>query len=248
MRCYAPAEQWLAGEIRLDEEETHHLLHVMRAREGEEVEAFDGAGRVAVARVHSARAGEARLRVVREERRPPPPVRIVLMPCLIRESKMDLLIQKATELGAGAIHPVEAERSVVRLRVEQRPAKRERWRKIALHAAKQCGAAWLPAIEPPVGLMEALRNGMPAAAGLFGALTGAARPLREAVQAIRQGAARSVAFVAGPEGDLAPSECAALVEAGFQPVSLGPLVLRAETAALYALSVLQYEWGYAADR
>jgi 16S rRNA (uracil1498-N3)-methyltransferase len=242
MRCFITPSDWANDEIVLSPEESHHLLHVLHGRPGQRVEILNGAGGRGVAEIRSV-AGRRVTVVVRERRSVPrPAVRVSLVQALPREQKMDLIVQKATELGASAIFPVLSEHALVRLKTEQAAEKRARWSRIALGAAKQSGAAWLPEIHLPQPLSDFLASRIGGDAFLVCSLGEGAEPVRDVLQRIRV-TARDVSIAVGPEGDFSGDELESLRAAGAVPVSLGHLVLRAETAALYTLSILQYEFG-----
>jgi 16S rRNA (uracil1498-N3)-methyltransferase len=241
MRCFVNPADWNEGEIELAPEESHHLLHVLRARAGQPVEIFDGEGNTGVADVVSAKGRQAILRPLNRVHELRPEVRITLVQAVPREQKMDLIIQKATELGTSRIVPLITEHGVVKLKAEQIAERRERWAKIALNAAKQCGVAWLPEITSPRRLEDFLRE--PGGDVLLvGALTGEPRPLKEGIAAARSRGAKSIGILVGPEGDFSAGEMEQILAVNAIPVSFGRLTLRSETAAIYALSVLSYEF------
>lgn len=238
-RCYIEKESWSGNCIIPSADEEHHLLHVLRARDGESVRVFNGAGREAVALVRAAPGEPVRLEVQDALAVPERGMDIVLVQAVLKGSRMDLLIEKATELGVSRIIPVMTQRVIPRLDAAQGRQKKERWERIAVSAAKQCGTRWLPVIEAPCPLEEAMRD-VSAGGGpvLLGALEGNTRPLSAVIDQLRDSPPSSVAVVIGPEGDLAPEETRRLLEAGAVPVSLGSLTLRAETAAIFAVSAL----------
>ena len=225
----------------LDADERHHLVDVLRVAEGSEVTVFDGAGREAVARVDAIGRAEVQLAMLQQRCHPAPAVAVTLIQAVPREQRMDMILQKATELGAHAIVPVITDHGVVRLRGDDE-GKRERWKKIILNAAKQCGTAWLPTLAPVQSLGEALAALPPGGARLVCSLEPDARPLRDVLQELRAKPPARITCIIGPEGDLSAREYAAARQAGARPATFGPLVLRVETAALYALSVLRYEF------
>jgi 16S rRNA (uracil1498-N3)-methyltransferase len=156
---------------------------------------------------------------------------------------MELILEKATELGASIIRPVVTARVVSRLNDGQRKERRKRWQKIVLSAARQCGTCWIPEVAPIEDFAKAMLHVGSLDVVLMGALTVEARPLRHVLAGVRRRSPRSVGLLVGPEGDLSPSEVERAVGAGAVPVSLGPRVLRVETAALFGMSVLAYELG-----
>lgn len=227
--------------MALSPEEAHHLIHVMRAGVGDAVTVFDGAGTEAVARL-AARAGKTvELEVVELRRHPRPYPAITVIQALIREQKMDMVVEKGAELGVSRIVPVAVERAVVRLGAKAAASRVERWRKIALGAAKQCGGSWIPGIDPVMPLAEALRI-MPAPdLFLVASLEKDAVPIKAVMQKAQRVKPRTVSALIGPEGDLTQAELAAAKAAGATAISLGSAVLRAETAAICVLSILKYE-------
>lgn len=233
----APEAGDAAGEVSVKGPRLHYLRAVLRLREGDALEVFDGRGGAYDATVTRLGAGEARLRLG-PRREAAPRRRISVVQGLPKAEKLELVIQKGTELGAAAFAPAFAARSVVKLDASRAQDRTRRWQAIAEEAARQCGRADVPAVHPPRPLVEAVKA------------LGAARVLvldeEERASLLREAYAmaapsEALALVVGPEGGLTREEVAALVaEAGAVPVSLGPLVLRTETAALAALAVLRH--------
>ena len=215
--------------------EAHHAAHVLRLPAGADIELFDGLGHVVKCRIVKLDRDAIRLTALERASTPPLPCRITLATAILKKN-MDFIVQKATELGVAAIVPLVTERTVVRVAGDA--AKAVRWREIALDSCKQCGNNWLPEIRQPQSLAEWLASAVAADLKLVAALQTDAAPLKLILPA---GPVRSVAVLVGPEGDFSPAEYAAVRTAGFRPLTLGPLVLRADTAALYALSVVHHE-------
>lgn len=243
MRCYVESGAWSERTITLSAEESHHALHVLRAQIGECIELFDGAGRRATAEVTGIGRDRVTAAVREQSAVGPPPCALILVQALVREARLDWIIQKATELGVARIVPVRTEHAVVRLRDRKAEARLKRWRRIAIAAAKQSGVLWLPEIDPPDALEAGLRRVAPLDVLLVGALTEDARPLRDVMAESRSHRPRRAGVAIGPEGGFTAGEQAVLRAAGGQPVRLGGSILRAETAALYTLCVLRYEFG-----
>ncbi|NNC86843.1 MAG: RNA methyltransferase, partial [Akkermansiaceae bacterium] len=153
---------------------------------------------------------------------------------------MELVVQKAVELGVARIQPLVTERTVVK--VHDAGKKQSKWQRVALEACKQCGQNVLPVVAAPQAVGDWLPGRGEGAAGLVASLAGGAREFRGVLRGFAEPPA-AVDLLIGPEGDFTPEEIAAAVAAGFVPVSLGGIVLRVETAALYALSALRYEFG-----
>jgi len=246
VRCHIRPEDWTDGDLLLGAEESHHLLRVLRIQPGQPVDVFDGAGRSGTAQFVAAQGDRALLRLIEHTpKNLSSGPKIVLLQALPREQKMDWIIQKAVELGIHAIQPVLARNCVVQIKEDRAADKKARWEKIALNAAKQSGAPLLPEIFPARSLEQALATGSSCDLMLLGALTGQTRPLRDVLRKPREKPLASVAVLIGPEGDFTPAELDLAIRAGALPVSFGATVLRTETAALYALSVLRYELGAA---
>lgn len=223
--------------VTLDERESHHASRVLRVTPGEEVELLDGAGGRLRGTVTGVEKRAVEVTVTRRETVPRPP-RVILVPAVLKGRAMDLLVQKATELGATEIWPTTTERTVVQIGAGEAEGKMAGWRETALEACKQCGNPWLPRIEAPRRLGAALRE-LPAGRRWVASLEAGARWPGEVLE--RSGEAEGpVVLFTGPEGDFTPGEYATLREAGVIAVTLGPLVLRAETAVIAALAVIQH--------
>ncbi len=237
-RCFIPPENWTATCIQPPAEERHHLLHVLRLTEGANVLAFDGVRREAETRLERNGPDSLYLRITRMLPPRTRPLSVSLVTAVIKGSRMDTLIEKATELGVARIQPILTTRTVVK--VQDAAPKRERWRRIAVSAAKQCGTPCLPDIAPILTFDAWLQSApLQQEPLLLAALDGNPPPIAEVAQEVLANGASRISIAIGPEGDFTPQEYAAAREAGTRFVALGPLVLRAETAALYAVSVLQ---------
>lgn len=216
-------------------------LRAVRAKPGETVELFDGAGAV---RAYSVEAGGSLRACGPVVLFPESPVHIALFACVTKGSRWDWTVEKAVELGVARIIPVVSERTIVRFgTVAEREAKAARWRRVAADAARQSCAVWMPVVEAPVDFARAVEEvrafGGPVFAGLIS--DPPPPPIVEAwnAECRRAGAApRRAAVFIGPEGDFTAGEAAALREAGAAGVSLGPTILRAETASIYAAAAL----------
>lgn len=242
MRYYIDPEQWSPDEMILSGEEAHHLIHVLRGQTGDEITLIDGCGRQATASITEITRKEARARVLQQTAKAPPATEITLIQALPREQKMDLIIQKATELGVRHIVPVTSDTSVVRLKTDEAAGKIERWGKIAMSAMKQSGCLWLPHIHPVAGLLDYLTTMPRYDLWMTCSLEPDTRPIRDVIQQAQAHHPKTIAFLVGPEGDLSARERAAARNAGARMVSLGNQVLRSETAAIYVTSILQYEF------
>jgi 16S rRNA (uracil1498-N3)-methyltransferase len=243
-RAYFAAGGAIGPQLRLEAGESHHLVAVNRCQRGDPVVAFDGRGHEwlcacadpnkssAVLDVKSARPAAVRTREV------------TLAQVLPKGSAMDDIVRQATEIGVARIVPLVSERTQVRLEAERADRKIEKWRTGAVEAAKQCGNPWLPEIAPVQELAAFLAAAKAIELKLVASLHAGAISLKKAGAHFRATHAReprSVAWLIGPEGDFSPAEMTAAVLAGFSPVTLGPLVLRCDTAVVYALGALAAE-------
>jgi 16S rRNA (uracil1498-N3)-methyltransferase len=232
------------GEIVISAEESHHLVAVNRAKAGDTVVAFDGAGSEWICELADADRKSARLAVRFAQKARPLPWRIALGQALPLGGAMDSIVRKATEIGASLIVPLESERTQVHLEGERSDRKIEKWQTAALEAAKQCGNPWLPEIGPVTPASAFMESARGYDLKLIASLQPGAKSLRSVLAQYRMAEGRSptrVLWLVGPEGDFTPAEMSLSRSTGFEPISLGHLVLRCETAAVYALSILSYE-------
>jgi len=216
----------------------HHVSRVLRLRMGAPLVLFDGEGGEYLATI--AALGKNRVSVAIGEYSAADnesQLEITLVQGISRADRMDLVIQKATELGVTRVVPIATERSVMRADETQVRRKLEHWRGIATAACEQCGRNRLPEIGAPLAWQRWLSTRTSSARSLLLA-RGAATPLGAVL-----GGATSVELLIGPEGGLAPDEEAAALAAGFRAVKLGPRVLRTETAAIAAIAAIQHQIG-----
>jgi 16S rRNA (uracil1498-N3)-methyltransferase len=223
------------GEAALDGEDAEHLTRVLRAEVGQQFEICDGA-RLYLSEIVEARKHSVRFRVLEELPAVQPAVRISLLMSLIKFERFEWMVEKATELGVEAIVPVQAERSDKGLELAARK-RVERWRKIARAAGQQSHRLRLPEIAPPVELARALAYD---GRRLYLEEAPGCPLLLKAVSDPKTGEA--VAILVGPEGGWTDRERSELAAASWAPVSLGPQILRAETAAIAAVAVLSHAW------
>jgi len=227
----------------LKKDEAHHLATVLRKTAGDEIDLFDGAGNAYRARLESVAPGAVAGRILSRLQAPGLAVRARLFQGLPKGDKMEWILEKAAELGAAELVPVLTERSVGKIPNDRLPLRLARWDKILRAAAKQCGRATLPELRPPQSLEDAL--GLCAADDLTLIPWEAERAL--SLKRLLAGRAptppKTVNIFIGPEGGFSPKEVDAAKQAGAQAVTLGPLILRTETAGLFVLSVLWHEFG-----
>ncbi len=234
-RVLHPGASGLDRVIVLDSDESHHVLRVLRLRRGDRLSVFDGRGREWDATlVEEGRAGACI--EIGDERSDPvePPLRVEIFQALCRPDRMEWAIQKATEVGAAAIHPMRTAFSDGPTPSEERL---ERWRRVAREACKQCGRRRVPDIGPSIAIpVPASPEGLGIVlvpsrrAAPIGALLAGARP-------------ESVRLLVGPEGGLDAEELEQLERGGFRLAHLGPRVLRTETAGAVACALVLHAWG-----
>ncbi len=233
-RFYASNEQFQTETVTLSLEETRHLRDVLRLRESERVQVFDGDGREVLCEVERIGKRETVLKILSEvaPTAPQSKLNLTLAVALLKGEKFDLVVQKAVELGVIKLVPLDTKRADVKLKDAGRRA--DRWRKIALEAAKQSGRATLMSIENPTDF----ENFIETAHGtriLFAERGGAAFSDIKATE--------KITAVVGAEGGWEGAEIEAAKDKNFQIVTFGGRILRAETAAIAVASVLQHRFG-----
>ena len=270
-RFYIPPENWNPDALALTSAEAHHARDVLRLKRGDKVVVFNGRGREITAEiVDLVRHGtdspgrakdELRLRELHEAETPPLRCRITLGQAIPKGKNMDLIVQKAVEIGAAEIAPILSDRTVVHVDLESVAQKQAKWQQVAIEAAKQCGQNWLPQVRAPQKLKDFFGDAVAAVYDrrinssdahraplqdlrLIGSLQSDARHLKKILADYSSEHGQlptSLLMLVGPEGDFTPAELALARSHGCQPITLGPVVLRVETAAIYCLSILSYE-------
>jgi 16S rRNA (uracil1498-N3)-methyltransferase len=223
--------------------EARYINKVLRMKRGQELIIMDGRGQSFKAIIERVSYGEVTVKIDRSlPPQPSSPVEITLCQALLKSHAMDYLIQKVTELGITAIQPFLSERTVIRIRPENRNPKLERWREVVKSACRQCNRAILPLVEPPRPFSEVVENA-PGKRALKVLLweNEASVDLKGVLRSVDP--FPHVFAVVGPEGGLTPKEVGLAMERNFRVISLGNRILRAETAAVSLISIIQYEWG-----
>jgi 16S rRNA (uracil1498-N3)-methyltransferase len=240
-RFYVPNPHIQDGLLKIEGDEVKHIRKVLRLKAGDEILVFDGSGK----EFEGAIVEERRSSVMVKVRgifssKGDSSLEVTLAQSLLKGEKMDYLIQKATELGVNEIIPFFSARSVPVLEKSRRPNRHHRWEKIAVEASKQCGRGVVPKIESLQDYSSMLRAAPTDHLRLI-LWEGDGLKLKEVLE--RSGEKTKIFFVIGPEGGFSPDEVDKAKRAGFVAVTLGKRILRAETASLCLLSILQYEWG-----
>ena len=246
-RFYLAPNDWTSATLLGSE--AHHARSVLRLVAGDRLVVFDGRGREATAEVTALQAGAVQLRILQETRTPPLRAQVTLAQAIPKGKNMELIVQKAVEIGAAEIFPLLSARTVVQLDEESAAQKQSKWQTVALEAAKQCGQNWLPQVHAPSSPNDFFRELASTGPGddlrLIGSLQPGAMHLKKILAdyaRAHDGARPScVLMIIGPEGDFTPAEIALARSHGCLPLTLGPIILRVETAAIYCLSILSYE-------
>jgi 16S rRNA (uracil1498-N3)-methyltransferase len=239
-RFYLPPEELSGDALLLKGREAHHAADVLRLKPGESVEVLDGVGMRLRCDVRRVGRKEIELAVWERREVPRPGFEITLLQAIVKGKTMETIIQKATELGVARIVPVQTERVVAQLDEERGQDKQARWQLTAIEAIKQCGSAWLPIIDLPMTPEVFLKAGGRFDLTLVASLEGERQPVRHWFQSL-SGKPRSVGVWIGPEGDFTSAEVAAIRAVGAKPITLGDLVLRADTAAICSLALIRQE-------
>jgi 16S rRNA (uracil1498-N3)-methyltransferase len=243
-RFYISPENWNPNALILRGNEAHHVRDVLRMKHGERAVVFNGRGREITAEIIGLARDEIQLRKLQENESDPLRCRITLGQAIPKGKNMDLIVQKAVEIGATEIAPLISERTIVDLDRKEAEQKQAKWQQIAVEAAKQCGQNWLPTVQFPRKLKDFFAQQPGHDVRFIGSLQPDALHLKQILSDYRERHSdrpQSVLMMVGPEGDFTPAELALAKSNGCQPITLGPIILRVETAAIYCLSVLSYE-------
>ncbi len=238
-RLYLP-EVKAPGKVRLPRHAAHYLVRVLRLKKGQDFLVFDGISDEWRATLDDISRHEAEATILERVRQEDAPrVTVEVLPALVKGERMDWAIQKCTELGVSAIRPVATERTVARIDA-QKATRLERWHTLAAEACRQCGRIRLPEITPPASLVEALndeREGL----NLMLHFGPEAKPL--AALHREHPDVHLVRAFSGPEGGFTEAEMLHMQRNNTRLASLGPRVLRAETAPVAAATLIQGLWG-----
>jgi 16S rRNA (uracil1498-N3)-methyltransferase len=233
-------ERSAGGRVVFDADESRHLARVLRLRPGDTVVATDGAGRDYTVRLERVGATATGTILAEATGVPASPLAITLVQGVPKGDRMEAIVRAVTELGVSRVWPALCERTVVRREPAGWRDRARRWQRVAREAAKQSGRAVIPEVEAPRPLLGWLAAGAPADLGLC-LWEGGGAPLGTVME--RAGGPRSALLVVGPEGGLAPAEVEAASTRGLTVVSLGPRVLRTETAGPAVVAILQSRFG-----
>ncbi len=236
-RCFISPGELEQTVCRLDSGDAHHLINVLRLRDGDQVTACDGAGRAAAAHLRIAGRKQASLERTGEIQSVPRFLPLIYICVAVpKGARMDLLIEKCTELGVHAIQPLIIQRSVAMKNESAKESRIVRWQRIAQAAAAQSGRAWLPQLLPPASLAQTITDTRQLDLRLCAALVPQAEEIRNTLQRSSR-TPQSICIWIGPEGDFTAEEYKQIFDSGIMPVNLGPHTMRVETAAIAATAI-----------
>lgn len=231
------------GFLSITGKEARHIVTVLRMKKGETLILMDREGQSFEATIEAVHYKEVKVRITKTiPPLPPSPIEMSLAQAIIKSHPMEYLIKKVTELGIGSIHPFYSERTVIKLKPEQLKNKMDRWMEIMKSACKQCGRVTLPTLNTPLPFEE-LINTVPNKKTLKVLLWEDEDKVDLKRLLTSMSFEPHVFAIVGPEGGFTSNEINQAQEAGFQIISLGNRILRAETAAVSLISIIQYEWG-----
>ena len=240
-RFFAPPDRCSASVFTLCESEARHASQVLRLEPGDRVEILDGQGTLIEAEILSSGRKFVEVRVIQRQIQPRPRPGVVLLQSLLKGKALDTLLEKSVELGVEQLVLLDTERCVARVPASEVDRKRTMWTQTLIEAAKQSRNAWLPELLGPISLADALAHSAPTDTTQLwvASLEPGVPPLGQALKSLsRSTVDRRLAIAIGPEGDFSPGELGQFRAFGAHPVSLGPLILRAETAAIAAAAIL----------
>jgi 16S rRNA (uracil1498-N3)-methyltransferase len=241
-RFYIKPESWDPNHLALKGDEFHHCVNVLRLETGNQIVIFNGNGEEITSTIKSISKDEVKLKIHKQAQSERPKTRICIGQAVPKGKNMDLIIEKSTELGAAEIYPIISERTIIRLNKKESLKKREKWQRVAIEACKQSGQNWLPTVNQPQNLMSLFESTV----GefdliLIASLQHDSQHFKKILSEFPGDRLNSVLILIGPEGDYTPSEIKFAVDSGSKPMSLGPITLRSETAAIYSLSIIAHE-------
>jgi len=243
-RFYVEPQQSGKDTVELSDREAHHAANVLRLKEGERVVGLDGQGSELGCTVQRVTKRGVTLSVYQRNKVAPLPYQLTLVQAVPKGKTMETIVQKAAELGAYRVVPILTDRTVTQIDEDRSDSKVEKWTWIAIDAIKQCGSTWLPQIAEPIKTSQYLATAERTEMSLIASLQpGAKHPRLHFGEFAKERGRRpkTISVWVGPEGDFTPAEVNTVLSSGALPITLGPLVLRSETAAFYCMSVVNYE-------
>ncbi len=238
-RFYVPNESIKDKEILISGGQAHHILNVLRLKRDDEVVTFDGTGKEYIGFIKETKKKSLIIEITRtREVAKQNKLDITLVQAIPKKGKMDYIIEKATELGVHRIAPIHTERCIVNLKSDRAKGRVSRWKRIAQGSAQQCGRQDVPKIDEVRDIDDLLDEVAKHDLAMIACLQDGTKFIKEVLRDFR---GKSVIAFIGPEGDFTSQEIEKVVSKGAKPISLGPRVLKSDTAGLVILSILNYE-------
>lgn len=225
--------------ILIRDPERHHLLNVLRLTSGDDVQIFDGGGNSYVARLTNTESLPAIASIQGHQFHPPIPPHITLFQAIPKSDKMDLIVQKATEIGVDEIIPMTCQRSIPKRGGDAQQKRQDRWERIAIEASKQCGRPRFPKLLPPRTIGECLEQGKHCELSILLWENEVESDIKSVLRNHRD--IESIGLFIGPEGGFSDAEVREAMDSGCIPATFGGYTLRTETAAIVAAAIAVYE-------
>jgi len=240
-RFYVKPSDIKNNNIHISGEEAHHVLDVMRLKKGDSIAAFDGEGKEFEGVIKEVKKSEVIMEIIKTRTLDTQEaIHITLAQAIPKKAKIDYIIEKCVELGVSRIIPITTNRTLVKFDNEKSEAKLKRWEKIIVSASKQCGRLTIPRIEKLTSVTEVIKDIDKYDLPLMACLYKDTKELKELISGFK---GKKIIIFIGPEGDFTAEEIGAAKNKGAKLISLGPRVLKTDTAALNLVSILQYELG-----
>jgi len=227
--------------IVMDDFAAHHALKVMRLKNNDQLILFNGDGSDYTGQVINISKRQVEVSIKSKKNiGNESNLRVILLQALTSSEKMDLIIQKTTELGISEIQPIVCERSIVKIKKEKIEKKLSHWRQVSIAACEQCGRAKIPKIHEPENIIKYLERIIESDKETKIILSPESS---ESLSNITSSIKQNIKVLIGPEGDFTKQELDLSIQKGFSPIKIGPRILRTETAPISILSILQYKYG-----
>ena len=237
--CYVPPTEISSDTIRIGQPERHHLVNVLRLEPGEDVQIFDGEGNSYTVRLTDIDSPFATASIHDRQFYPPIPPHITLFQAIPKSDKMDLIVQKATEIGVDEIVPMICQRSIPKRAAAVQEKRRDRWQRIAVEASKQCKRPRFAKLLATRKVEKCLKKAQNLDLSLFLWENEEERGIKKILRSHRQ--VESIGLFIGPEGGFSEEEVKDAVQSGCIPTTFGQSILRTETAAIVAVALAVYE-------
>ena len=238
-RGYVPSTDIFSDTIHIRDPERHHLLNVLRLKSGDDVQIFDGEGNSYIACLRDTESSPAIASIRDHQFHPPISPYITLFQAIPKSDKMDLIVQKATEIGVDEIVPMICERSIPRLGGDAQKKRRDRWERIAIEASKQCGRPRFPKSIEARSMDECLEQAKTCELSLLLWENEVERKIKDVLRNFQE--VKSIGLFIGPEGGISDAEVKNAIDSGCLPTTFGGNTLRTETAAIVAVTLTVYE-------